>query len=142
MSVEDWAEIRRLHRSEGMPIKAIARGMGVAAEYGAACVGRLRGRRSISGCGVGRRSTRWSRRSGSCCGLSADAGHGDRRAGRLGAWDHVFKDRVRELRPLFCRRIRGRARVSAGELAQCDLWFPPVDVPLGCRAVCGVRRCW
>jgi transposase len=29
MSVEDWAEIRRLHRSEEMPIKAIARVMGV-----------------------------------------------------------------------------------------------------------------
>ena len=29
MSVEDWAEIRRLHRSEGMPIKAIARVLGV-----------------------------------------------------------------------------------------------------------------
>jgi transposase len=29
LGVEDWAEIRRLHRSEGMPIKAIARVMGV-----------------------------------------------------------------------------------------------------------------
>ena len=29
LSVEDWAEIRRLRRSEGMPIKAIARVMGV-----------------------------------------------------------------------------------------------------------------
>ena len=29
MSVEDWAEIHRLHRSEGMPIKSIARVMGV-----------------------------------------------------------------------------------------------------------------
>ena len=28
LSVEDWAEIRRLHRAEGMPIKAIARVMG------------------------------------------------------------------------------------------------------------------
>ncbi|MGA9691666.1 MAG: helix-turn-helix domain-containing protein, partial [Pseudonocardiaceae bacterium] len=28
LSVEDWAEIRRLHRSEGMPIKVIARVMG------------------------------------------------------------------------------------------------------------------
>ena len=27
-SVKDWAEIRRLHRAEGMPIKAIARAMG------------------------------------------------------------------------------------------------------------------
>ena len=25
--MEDWAEIRRLHRAEGMPIKAIARHM-------------------------------------------------------------------------------------------------------------------
>ena len=29
LAVEDWAEIRRLHRAEGMPIKAIARVMGV-----------------------------------------------------------------------------------------------------------------
>jgi hypothetical protein len=28
LTVEDWAEIRRLHRSEGMPIKVIARAMG------------------------------------------------------------------------------------------------------------------
>jgi transposase len=27
--VEDWAEIRRLHRAEGMPIRAIARQLGV-----------------------------------------------------------------------------------------------------------------
>ncbi len=29
MTVEDWAEIRRLHRAEGMPIKAIVRVTGV-----------------------------------------------------------------------------------------------------------------
>ena len=29
LSVEDWAEIRRLHRAEGMPVKAIARVMKV-----------------------------------------------------------------------------------------------------------------
>lgn len=29
LSVEDWAEIRRLHRSEGLPIKAIVRVLGV-----------------------------------------------------------------------------------------------------------------
>ena len=28
LSVEDWAEIRRLHRAEGMPVKAVARVMG------------------------------------------------------------------------------------------------------------------
>ena len=29
LSVEDWAEIRRLHRAEGLSIKAIARVLGV-----------------------------------------------------------------------------------------------------------------
>ncbi len=29
LSVEDWAEIRRLHRSEQVPIKAICRKLGV-----------------------------------------------------------------------------------------------------------------
>ena len=30
IDVEDWAEIRRLHRAEGLAIKAIARRLGVA----------------------------------------------------------------------------------------------------------------
>jgi transposase len=29
LSVEDWAEIRRLHRADGVPIKVIARSMGI-----------------------------------------------------------------------------------------------------------------
>ena len=29
LSVEDWAEIRRLRRAEGLPIKVIARVMGI-----------------------------------------------------------------------------------------------------------------
>ena len=37
--MEDWAEIRRLHRAEGMPIKAIVRKLGVVAERGAPGVG-------------------------------------------------------------------------------------------------------
>ena len=36
LSVEDWAEIRRLHRAEQMPIKAIARVMGVSRNTGRA----------------------------------------------------------------------------------------------------------
>ena len=30
LNLEDWAEIRRLHRAEGMPIKAIVRKTGIA----------------------------------------------------------------------------------------------------------------
>ena len=39
LSVEDWAEIRRLHRAEGMPIKEIARVLGDLEEHGAGGVG-------------------------------------------------------------------------------------------------------
>ena len=34
ISVEDWAEIRRLHKAEGLPIKAIVRRTGVARNTG------------------------------------------------------------------------------------------------------------
>jgi transposase len=44
----------------------------------------------------------------------------------------VLKDRVRELRPLFVPADpASRTDYRPGELAQCDLWFPAVDVPLG-----------
>jgi hypothetical protein len=44
----------------------------------------------------------------------------------------VFFERVAALRPLF-RPVDpvSRTEYQAGGLAQCDLWFPPVDVPLG-----------
>lgn len=41
----------------------------------------------------------------------------------------VLKDRVR---PLFTSPApASRPEYQPGELAQCDLWFPPVDIPLG-----------
>jgi len=44
----------------------------------------------------------------------------------------VLRARVASLRPLY----RGvdpadRTEYAAGELAQCDLWFPPATIPLG-----------
>ena len=38
MSVERWAEIRRLHRAEGLPIKMIARTLGVSRDTGRAAL--------------------------------------------------------------------------------------------------------
>jgi hypothetical protein len=133
MSVEDWAEIRRLHRSEGMPIKAIARVMGV---------GRNTVRRALAAEGPPKyeRVPRGSK---------VDAVESQIRellrtyprmpatviAERVG-WGHgitILKDRVRELRPFYLPPDpAGRTQYVAGEVAQCDLWFPPVDVPLGC----------
>jgi transposase len=44
----------------------------------------------------------------------------------------ILKDRVRELRPVFAPPDpASRTTYVPGEVAQCDLWFPPVDVPLG-----------
>ena len=136
--MEDWAEIRRLHRAEGMPIKAIARQAGGLAEHGAAGAGGGACRRGIGG----RRGVR-----------SVDAVEPAIRellaewptmpatviAERIG-WDRsltVLKDRVRELRPLFvppdpASRTDVSARVS---WPSATLWFPPVDVPLGAGQV-------
>ena len=44
----------------------------------------------------------------------------------------VLKDRVRELRPLYLPPDpASRTTYVAGDRVQCDLWFPPVDIPLG-----------
>jgi Integrase core domain len=43
----------------------------------------------------------------------------------------ILKDRVRELRPLFLPPDPAdRLEYTPGELAQCDLWFPPVPIPV------------
>ena len=40
----------------------------------------------------------------------------------------VFKERVRELRPAYLPPDpAGRTSYDAGDIAQCDLWFPPTD---------------
>jgi transposase len=55
-------------------------------------------------------------------------------AERIG-WDRsmtVLKERVRELRPVYLPPDpASRTTYEPGELAQCDLWFPDVDIPLG-----------
>ncbi|MGY0002949.1 hypothetical protein [Micromonospora sp. I033] len=44
----------------------------------------------------------------------------------------VLKDRVRLLRSLFAPPDPAQSTdYLPGELAQCDLWFPRADVPLG-----------
>jgi transposase len=55
-------------------------------------------------------------------------------AERIG-WDHsitVLKDRVRVLRPFYLPPDpSSRTSYEPGHRMQCDLWFPPVDIPLG-----------
>jgi transposase len=130
--MEDWAEIRRLSRAEGMPIKAIARRLGVA-------------RNTVKRALAAHEPPRYERaRKGSI----VDAVEPQVRAllaefpempstvirERIG-WTRgktVLFDRIHQLRPLFTPPDpASRTDYQPGELAQCDLWFPPVDVPLG-----------
>ena len=120
--MEDWAEIRRLHRSEEMPIKAIVRKLGVS---------RNAVRRALAG-DAPPRYVRPPK------GSAVDAVEPQIR-GLLSEWPTmpatviaerigwrrsltVLKDRVRVLRPQYLPRDpASRTSYSAGELAQCDL---------------------
>jgi transposase len=59
-------------------------------------------------------------------------------AERIG-WDRsirVLRDRVAELRPVYLPPDpASRTAYVPGEIAQCDLWFPPAMVPVGCGQV-------
>ncbi len=130
--MEDWAEIRRLHRAERMAIKAICRRLGVS-------------RNTVRKALASHEPPRYQR---AAKGSIVDAVEPQIRAllaefpdmpttvimERVG-WARgktVFADRVQRLRPLFRRPDPAqRTEYLPGELVQCDLWFPPVDVPLG-----------
>jgi transposase len=44
----------------------------------------------------------------------------------------VFKERVAELRPAYLPvDPASRTTYVAGDVAQCDLWFPPIELPVG-----------
>jgi len=130
--VEDWAEIRRLHRAEGLPIKVIARTLGVS-------------RNTVRAAVASKDPPKYERKPG---GSIVDAAEPRIRellrayptmpatviADRIG-WDRgltVLKDRVRELRPVYLPPDpASRTSYVAGEIAQCDFWFPPVRLPVG-----------
>jgi transposase len=132
LSVDDWAEIRRLHRAEGLSVRAIARVRGVS---------RNTVRNALKGGGP----PRYQRRP---AGSIVDAAEPRIRellqgyprmpatviAERIG-WQNsirVLSGRVAELRPLYLPPDpAGRTVYLAGEIAQHDFWFPPVELPVG-----------
>ena len=132
LNVEDWAEIRRLHRSEQLPIKVIARVMGISrntVKTALASEGPPGYRRRPAGSIVDevepaiRELLRCYPR------MPATV-----IAERIG-WSRgitVLKDRVAELRPVYLPPDpASRTGYVAGEVAQCDLWFPAIEVPVG-----------
>lgn len=136
LSVEDWAEIRRLHRAEKMPIKAIARALGISRNTVRAAIasdGPPNYERKPAGSIVDQAEPRIRELLRAYPTMPATV-----IAERIG-WERgltVLKDRVRELRPAYLPPDpASRTSYVAGEIAQCDFWFPPVMVPVGCGQV-------
>lgn len=130
--MEDWAEIRRLHRAEAMPIKAIARRMRISkntVKRALAADAPPAYERVSKGSIVDAAEPRIRALLAEFPDLPATV-----IAERIG-WERsltVLKDRSRVLRPQF-KPVDPASRTTyqAGELARCDLWFPPVKVPVG-----------
>jgi transposase len=132
LSVEDWAEIRRLRRSEQMPISQIARVLGVS-------------RNTVRSALASDGPPKYERRP---AGSIVDAVEPRIRellkvypqmpatviAERIG-WTRsvrVLSGRVAELRPAYLPPDpASRTSYEPGEIAQCDLWFPPIRLPVG-----------
>ena len=132
IDVEEWAEIRRLHRGEGMAVKAIARRLGVARNTVRAALRAEmapRYEREGPGSAVDRFEPAIRRLLAVTPDMPATVV-----AERIG-WKRgmtVLRDRVAELRPAYrLPEAFGRTEYRPGELAQWDLWFPDYDIPVG-----------
>jgi transposase len=132
LSVEDWAEIRRLYRAERMPIKVIARVLGCS-------------KNTVKKALAAESLPAYRRQQG---GSLADSVEPRIRellqayprmpatviAERLD-WPYSIRTlstRVAELRPIYLPADpASRTSYLAGEIAQCDFWFPPIRLPVG-----------
>lgn len=124
--MEDWAEIRRLHKSEKMAIKAIARQLGVARNTVRAALssdGPPKYERVPAGSVVDEFEPQIRALLSKTPTMPATV-----IAERIG-WTRspsVLRAKVAELRPLFAPPDPAdRTEYLPGEIVQCDLWFPP-----------------
>ena len=132
LDVEDWAEIRRLHRGEGLPIKVIARQLGISRNTVRSAIASdapPRYERAAAGSAVDEVEPRIRELLRGCPTMPATV-----IAERVG-WSRgmtVLTERVRELRPVFLPPDpASRTLYVAGEIAQNDFWFPDVEIPVG-----------
>jgi transposase len=132
LDVENWAEIRRLRRAERLPIREIARVMGVSRNTVRAALasdGPPRYERPRAGSVVDAAEPRIRELLKAYPSMPATV-----IAERIG-WDRsirVLSGRVAELRPAYLPPDpASRTAYAAGEIAQCDFWFPGISLPVG-----------
>jgi transposase len=132
LRVEDWAEIRRLHFAEQMPIKRIARRLGISkntVKAKLAADAPPRYERVAVGSVVDGVEPRIRELLKDCPTMPATV-----IAERIG-WTRgmtVLTARVRELRPVYLPPDpSSRTAYVAGEIAQHDFWFPDIELPVG-----------
>jgi transposase len=135
VGVEQWAQIRRLHRVERVSIREISKRTGLH-------------RKTIRRALAAAEPPKYSRPTGGskldpfkdwiCEQLQADPRIQSQRlremAGELGyeGGKSIFDDFVREVRPRFLApRTFQRTIYRPGELVQCDLWEPREQIPVG-----------
>jgi transposase len=130
--VEDWAEIRRLRRSEGVSISEIARLMGCSRNTVKAALasdGPPKYQRARSGLLVDGYEPRIRELLAAFPRMPATV-----IAERVG-WPfsiRTLSGRVAELRPAYLPPDpASRTAYAAGEIAQCDFWFPDIELPVG-----------
>jgi transposase len=132
LSVEDWAEIRRLRRAEKLPVAQIARVLGVS-------------RNTVYAALESDAPPKYDRKpAGSIVDvveprirelLQAYPTMPATVIGERIGWTRsmrVLSGRVAELRPAYLPPDpASRTSYEAGEVAQCDFWFPPIQLPVG-----------
>ncbi len=131
LSVEDWAEIRRLRRAENLSVSMIARVMGVSRNTVYAALqsdAPPKYERTPAGSAVDEFEPRIRELLTAFPTMPATV-----IAERIG-WTRSIRTlsgRVAELRPVYLPPDPvSRTAYVAGEIAQCDLWFPPVTIPV------------
>jgi transposase len=132
LNVEDWAEIRRLHRAERLPIKLIARTLGVSRNTVRAALasdGPPAYVRRPAGSLVDEVEPRIRELLRVYPTMPATV-----IAERI-RWAHsirILSARVAQLRPVYLPPDpASRTSYEAGQIAQCDLWFPDIELPVG-----------
>jgi transposase len=132
LRVEDWAEIRRLHFAEEMPIKEIARRLGISkntVKAKLAADAPPKYQRAATGSVVDEVEPRIRQLLKDHPTMPATV-----IAERIG-WARgmtVLTARVRELRPVYLPPDpSSRTAYVAGEIAQNDFWFPDIELPVG-----------